>query len=235
MFMMPLSRNDWGRPAPSRVGRRLWPAACLYLLGSLAGAAVAGHGITVLGLFRDRAIVDVNGQQRVLTVGKASPEGIVLISSNSREAVLEIDGTRATYTLGMHIDTRFQAPPPGVTVSVAPDSMGMYRVGGSINGFQVEFIVDTGATLVSMNRNEARRMGIDYRMRGREAVSYTAAGPDRVFVVNLERVRVGEIEVLDVEAAVHDSEHPAAILLGNSFLGRVDLQRQDKLLQLKGK
>lgn len=207
----------------------------LLILGPVGGDAAAVREVVVLGLFRDRAVVELDGQQRLLSVGKPSPEGVKLISSNSREAVLEIDGKQATYVLGTRINTQFQAPPPGTTVTVAPDTSGMYRVGGSINGFQVDFIIDTGATVVSLNRNEARRMGIDYRMQGRKALSDTAAGPDQVYLVNLSRVRVGDIELADVQGAVHDGDHPTTILLGNSFLGRVDLQRQGGLLQLKGK
>ncbi|MBI2993713.1 MAG: TIGR02281 family clan AA aspartic protease [Gammaproteobacteria bacterium] len=232
MFRLPRPTSGGRRPAVS--GRSGRPAT-LCLLIALASPGVAEEGVTILGLFRDRVVLQVDGRQRVLTAGQTSPEGITLISSTSSEAVLEFDGQRATYTLGTHIGTRYQAPPPGVTVTVAPDDTGMYRVGGSINGFQTEFIVDTGATLVSLNRNEARRMGIDYRMRGREAISSTAAGPDRIYIVKLERVRVGEIELLDVDAAVHDGDHPPIILLGNSFLARIDLQRQGPLLQLKGK
>ena len=226
----PRRRRNPVRARPLRVA-----LVILLLLGLSARDATAVSEVVVLGLFRDRAVVKIDGQQRVLSVGKSSPEGVTLVSSNSREAVLEIDGKQATYTLGTQIGTRFQPPAPGTTVTIAPDISGMYQVGGSINGFQVEFIVDTGATVVALNRNEARRMGIDYRMLGRKAVSDTAAGPDPVYLVNLSRVRVGDIELTDVQGAVHEGDHPTAILLGNSFLGRVDLQRQGDLLLLKSK
>lgn len=215
---------------------RIPSAFLLMVFASLLGReAPAVEQVVVLGLFKDKAVIRIDGQQRILAAGATSPEGVTLISSNSSEAVLEIDGTRRTYTLGTHIGSSFRPPLPGATVSVAPDSHGMYRVNGSINGFQVEFVVDTGATLISMNRNEAKRMGLDYRMEGREALSNTASGLSKIYLVNLDQVRVGDIELNDVPGAVHDGDHPVMILLGNSFLSQIDLLRQGELLQLKEK
>lgn len=200
-----------------------------------AGEANAVDKIVVLGLFRDRAVLAIDGTQRVLAAGQASPEGVLLVSANTESAVLEIDGRRETYRLGSHIMSEFSAPAPGTRVTVAPDEQGMYRVNGSINGFQVAFMVDTGATLVAMNRDEAARMGIDYRMDGRETQAATASGVGRIFVVTLDSVRVGDIELADVSAAVHDGEFPLVILLGNSFLNRVDLRREGRLLEIREK
>ena len=217
-------------PAPARFLRS---ALLLTLLA--AGEVPAVEKIVVLGLFRDRAIVSIDGTQRVLAVGQTSPEGVLLVSADSSEAVLELDGRRESYTLGSHILSEFSAPPPGTTVMIAPDDQGMYRVNGSINGFQVGFVVDTGATLVAMNRAEAVRIGIDYRMDGRESQAATASGIEPIFLVKLDSVRVGDIELQDVAAAVHDGEFPLVILLGNSFLNRVDLQREGRLLEIREK
>jgi aspartyl protease family protein len=208
----------------------------ILLLAVLAATeAIAVEKIVVLGLFRDRAILSVDGVQRVLTAGETSPEGVLLISADSSAAVLEIDGTRNSYSLGSHITAEFTAPARGSTVLIAPDGQGMYRVNGSINGFQVAFIVDTGATLIAMNRSDAARIGIDYRIDGEESRAATASGVDRVYLVTLDLVRVGDIELEDVPAAVHDGDFPLVILLGNSFLNRVDLQREGRLLEIREK
>ncbi|MCZ6803864.1 MAG: retropepsin-like aspartic protease [Proteobacteria bacterium] len=61
----------------------------------------------------------------------------------------------------------------------------MYSISGTINGFHVAFVIDTGATLVSMNSNVAKRIGLDYKLKGKESVSYTASGKDKVYIVNL--------------------------------------------------
>jgi len=62
--------------------------------------------ITVSGLFNDKAVVTIDGKQRLLKVGKPSPEGVLLISANAKEAVIEVDGEQKTYTLGQHIALR---------------------------------------------------------------------------------------------------------------------------------
>lgn len=188
--------------------------------------------IKVDGLFKDKAIITINGQQRLLSKGKTSPEGITLVSANSREAVILVDGKEQTLKLGSHIGSEFTSDKKQKIVTIAPTTNGMYMVNGSINGFQVEFLVDTGATLISMNKHNAKRIGLNYRLDGEEGASYTASGIDKVYLMNLDKVKVGEIELSDVDASVHDGDHPQVILLGNSFLGKLDLLREGKLLKL---
>ena len=203
------------------------------LLCIITPCSMAFGKLTVSALFKDRAMVTIDGTPRMLTIGKPSPEGVKLISANSREAVLEIDGEQKTYALGTEISSTFKGPPPGETVTIAPDDVGMYLVNGSINGFQVDFVVDTGATLVSMNKHQAKRIGLDYKMRGVEGVSETAAGYAKIYLVTLNEVKVGNITLHDVDAAVHDEDFPTVPLLGNSFLGRVNMVREGMLLQIK--
>ena len=111
----------------------------------------------------------------------------------------------------------------------------MYAVLGSINGFPVDFIVDTGATLVSMSARQARRLGIDYRVVGTPGQSSTASGIDRIYVVNLDRVKVGDIEIRNVQGAVHDGDFPPATLLGMSFLSRLTIRQDGQVLELRKK
>ena len=205
----------------------------VILLCITTPCSMAIEKITVSGLFKDRAVVIIDGKQRLLTIGKPSPEGVTLISANTSEAVLEIDGEQKTYELGREISSAFTGPTPGETVTIAPDDGGMYLVNGSINGFQVSFVVDTGATLIAMNKHQAKRIGLDYKMKGVESTSETAAGYARIFLVKLNEVKVGNITVRDVDAAVHDDDFPTVILLGNSFLGRVNMVREGLLLQIK--
>lgn len=207
---------------------------CLLLL-ILSMNVFAVDKITVNGLFSGKAIVTIDGKQRILKVGKPGPEGVKLISANSREAVIEIDGEQKTYTLGTHIGSSFKEPARGKTVTIAPDRGGMYEVNGSINDFQVKFLVDTGASSVSMNSNHARRIGIDYKMEGREGLSETASGLSKIYIVNLDSVMVGGITIHDVEAAVHGGDFPRTILLGNSFLSRVKMIREGQMLLLEEK
>ncbi|MFT5132920.1 MAG: aspartyl protease family protein [Gammaproteobacteria bacterium] len=191
--------------------------------------------INILGLFKNKAIVQIDGKQRVLSAGKMSPEGVLLISADSKEAVLEIDGERDTYTLGAHIGGQFKKSKGGTISTIAPDSNGMYWVNGSINGFQVAFVVDTGATLISMNKHQAKRIGLNYKIEGEVSSANTASGVSKIYVMNLDRVKVGDIEVRDVQGAVHDTDFPKVILLGNTFLNKVNMKREGKILELESR
>ena len=198
-----------------------------------AGAKAVGK-ITVVGLFKDTAIVVIDGKRRLLRSGDTSPEGVTLISATSTEAVLEVDGERKRYGLGGRIGGSY-APPEQATVRIWPTPNRMYLVLGSINGYPVDFVVDTGATLVSLSGREARRLGIDYRVVGTPGRSSTASGIDEIFLVNLDRVKVGDIELRNVRGAVHDGDFPPATLLGMSFLGRVSMRQVGQVLELRKK
>lgn len=204
----------------------------LFLLIS-ANTVFAIDEISIVGLFRDKAIVKLDGIQRILVTGKASPEGVLLISANSNEAVLEINGVRNSYSLGNHISSQFSTPTGQKTVTIAPDKMGMYIVNGSINDFQVNFVIDTGATLISMNKHQAKRIGLDYKMDGKKSLSSTASGMAKIYLVKLKSVKVGDIELNNIRGAVHDGDFPEVILLGNSFLSRIDMQTEGRLLKLE--
>lgn len=213
---------------------RTSPILVAMLLMLFAATAPAAPKITVVGLFKDTAIVMIDGTRRLLRRGDTSPEGVTLLAADSKEAILEIDGEQKRYGLGGRIGGTY-APPDRITVRIWPTPNRMYTVLGSINGFPVDFIVDTGATLVSLNGREARRLGIDYRVIGTPSRSSTASGIATIYLVNLERVRVGDIELRNVAGAVHDGDFPPAILLGMSFLSRLTLRQDGQVLELQTK
>jgi aspartyl protease family protein len=204
----------------------------LILLVFVCGHSLAVDKIKVVGLFKDKAVVIIDGKQRVLRKNTTTPEGVTLISANSNEAILEVDGEQKSYTLGTQVSIKFSETKPGRTVSIAPTNE-MYLVNGSINDFQVQFLVDTGASSVAMNRQTAKRLGLNFRMDGQEGLSETASGYSKIYVVNLEKVTVGDIVLEDIEGVVHDGEFPRIILLGNSFLSKVHLRREGQLLLLE--
>ena len=199
-------------------------------------AIFAIEKITVNGLFKDKAIVTIDGKQRVLRKGKASPEGALLIDANSKEAIIEINGEQKSYTTGSsQIGGSYKKPTDGKKITLSPDASGGYSVTGSINGSSVPFIVDTGATLVSMNSNVAKRLGIDFKLKGKESLSYTASGTSKIYVVNLKKVRIGDIELQNVQGAVHEGDFPVITLLGMSFLGELNMKREGRILELEKK
>lgn len=209
----------------------VWTAFVAMLFATHAHAV---EQVIIVGLFKDKALLKLDGKQRLLRAGETSPEGVTLVSANSDAAVLEVNGKRSNYALGQQIGSDFSSPDQP-SVSIWQGRYGMYEVTGSINGFTVAFIVDTGATLVSMSAREARRLGLDYRRLGKRSYSSTASGISQVFILTLDKVKVGDIELRNVAAAVHDGDFPQTTLLGMSFLGQLDMHRRDAVLELRKK
>lgn len=189
--------------------------------------------IIVLGLFKGRAIVNIDGTQRTLKKGKPSPEGVKLISADSQVAILEVDGKQQEFKLGRHVGTSFKKK-ENAEAKIMP-TQGMYLTAGFINGRPVTFLVDTGATWIAMNSHQARSLGINFRYIGKRGMVSTANGVVPVYRVTLDKVRVGEIELTNVEAGVLEGNSPSEVLLGNSFLNRVEMQRQGQVMLLKQK
>lgn len=189
--------------------------------------------IIVLGLFKGKAIVNIDGQRRVLKKGKPSPEGVTLISADSDVAILEINGQQNEYKLGRHVGSSFKNK-KNAEAKIMP-TQGMYFTTGFINGQPVKFLVDTGATWIAMNSHQARSLGINFRYTGRRAMVSTANGIAPVYRIKLNKVRVGEIELSNVEAGVLEGNSPSEVLLGNSFLNQVEMQRQGQVMLLKQK
>jgi len=179
-------------------------------------------------------MVNIDGKQRLLKQNKKSPEGVTLISADSNSAILEVNGKQDSYALGQQISTNF-APPELATEHLYPNEIGMYNAVGTINGLAVSFLVDTGATFIAMNRNQAKRLGIDFLATGRPSVVSTASGVERAYNVKLRKVTVGSIALNNVDAVVLDGNAPREVLLGMSFLGQLEMRNQGQSLQLKKK
>jgi aspartyl protease family protein len=204
----------------------------LFLLAIYQVQALAVDRVVVEALFTDKAMVSIDGVRRLLKLGKPSPEGVLLISASSKEAVLEVDGERGTYPLGGHISTRFSKPDV-VTAKVWKDQAGAYTTVGTINGRTVNFMVDTGATAVAMHANQAKRLGIPYKLEGQQIYVNTASGTAAAYDVTLDRVQVGDIILNNVRGFVINTNGPARVLLGMSFLSRVKMEDQGSVLRLE--
>jgi len=169
------------------------------------------------------------GDPKTVRVGQKW-SGITVISVGKDSATVEIDGKRRVLQRGMHY--RGAASSPGrESVTLAADPRGHFFADGAVNGVQVRFVVDTGATLVSLPRRDAERLGIDWRS-GKPATSRTANGIASVYLVKLDVVRIGGIELRNVDALVHEGAGLDQALLGMSFLNRVQMQRDGQMMIL---
>jgi aspartyl protease family protein len=206
----------------------------LLALCLLAGVAEAASQVRVVGLFPGAAVISVDGQRKLVRVGQTGPAGVVVVSADSRGAVLRVDGVERSYSLSREYSEGF-AEAEKKQFSIAKGAGGHYWIAGSINAQSVQFLVDTGATSIALNDGHARRLGIDYRVIGRPLQVSTASGTVRGWQVSLDRVKVGELEVLGVEAVVLEGGYPVDALLGMSFLGRVGWRVEQDMLVLESK
>lgn len=104
--------------------------------------------------------------------------------------------------------------------SIAKSADGQFWADGQVNGQAVRFLVDTGATSVSLTPDDARRLGIDPNSLTYNLSVITANGPGRGAEVTLGTVSVGRAQVYDVKAIVIDKGLGTS-LLGMSYLGRL--------------
>jgi aspartyl protease family protein len=174
----------------------------------------------------------LDGKRRMIKVEETSPEGVRLLKSNSKGAEIEVDGKRRLLALGRRIGSRSSSHRLQ-KIRVIANVQGMYRTNGSINGIAIEFLLDTGATLVSLNEPDANRFGLDYERLRTRASSVTASGISPIWRIQLARVKIDEIELRDVELAIHAGQFPPTALLGNSFLSRFQMARTGSAVVLK--
>ena len=206
----------------------------ILVLVLLSTPVSAVESIQVMALFTGKVMVKIDGKQRMLTVGKPSPEGVLLISANSREAVIDIDGQQQSYALGSRITTQFKQRASGPEAKIWRDGH-RYITSGSINGLPVSFLVDTGATSVAMSSVAAKRLGLPYKLKGKRIGVSTASGYVKGYAINLNRVKVGEIELYNVGGIVIEGSSPTEILLGMTFLKQVTMEDKGELLMLRKK
>ncbi len=180
--------------------------------------------IEVQALFTNKAVLMIDGKRHIVAVGSSSPEGVKVISANSRGAVLEVDGEQKQYNIGVSsVSTTFtKRKTQKETLYI--NSGGMYLTVGTINGRTVRFLVDTGASAVAMNAEQAKKLGIRYDKIGTPSNVSTASGFVKAYRLNLKSVSIGKIKEKNVEALVIDGNHPGPILLGMSFLGRLSVE-----------
>lgn len=208
---------------------------CVAVLALLVtGAGWAASQVQVVGLFPGAAVINVDGQRKMVRVGQTGPGGVQVVSVDKQGAVLRVEGVERVYPLSREYSAGF-AEPVRKRLSIAKGIGGHYWVAGSVNGQTVQFLVDTGATSIALNDGHARRLGIDYRVTGRPMQVSTASGVTRGWRVSLDRVKVGDLEVLGVEAIVLEGSAPSDALLGMSFLGRVGWREEQGMLVLESK
>ncbi|URI10878.1 retroviral-like aspartic protease family protein [Aquincola tertiaricarbonis] len=207
-----------------------------WLLAGLAAALPAvAQQVSLNGSMGERAaLLVIDGQPRTLTVG-SSHGGVKLLSVAADGARVEVGGSQLLLRIGaapVNLGGAGAARTDSEVVLTAGPG-GHFMSGGQINGKTVQFMVDTGASVVALSQAEADRIGLDYK-RGPRGMTQTANGPVPVHQVVLTSVRVGGAEVYQVPAVVLPEQMPF-VLLGNSFLSRFQMKQVNDTLRLEKK
>jgi aspartyl protease family protein len=198
----------------------------------LAPVFALAADINVVALTAGKAMVIINnGKPLSMSVGQVSPEGVRLIDASSQSATFEVGGKRQTLTMGQTISIG-GGPVSAQRATLIADTGGHFVTIVEINGVPLKFLVDTGASLVTLSSGDAKRIGINY-LSGQKAVLQTANGTAPAYRVKLDTVRLGEITLNNVDGAVVEGNVMGGIsLLGLSFLNRVNMRREGPTMTL---
>jgi len=196
---------------------------------ALAAPGAGAQEVTLVGTFGDKAaVLVIDGRApRTLRVGHEA-YGVKVVSVSADGAVIEVGGTRRTLARGQGAGAPAADSRQSVTLSA--DARGHFVAQGAVNDQPMQFVVDTGATMVALPAADAARIGLDYR-KGTVALTRTAAGVVPVYRVRLDKVRLGDIELSGVDAVVIEQGLDIA-LLGMSFLNRVEMTRDGDRMTL---
>jgi aspartyl protease family protein len=109
----------------------------------------------------------------------------------------------------------------GRTHVIRRDGRGHFSVDARVDGRRVDFMVDTGASVIALTTSDAARLGIRPAQRDFTVQVRTANGTVRAAPTRLGRVEVGGLVVRDVDAPIAPDAALSENLLGLSFLTRL--------------
>lgn len=195
----------------------------------LAAAPLAAQEVGLAGILGSKAMLIINGgSPRAATVGQTL-DGVRLLAVQDEQVIVEIGGRKRALRVGQHAVG--SSGEGGGKIVLTADARGHFETVGTVNGTSVRFLVDTGATMISLGASDARRIGLDFNS-GQRGISQTANGQVQVSRVKLDTVRIGEVTLHGIEATIHQNDMPIA-LLGMSFLNRMEMLRDGPTMTLK--
>ena len=200
---------------------------------ALLGAALPAHALEVqlVGTFGGQAVVLSigGGEPKTVRVGQKFG-GVTVLAVDKDRATVEIEGKRRVLQPGQQYRSS-SATDERQRAVLAADTRGHFHAEGSVNGGAMRFILDTGATSIALPASEAARIGLNYR-NGRPGLIHTANGPAPAWRIRLDSVRVGAIELREVDALVLEQGLDTP-LLGMTFLNRVEMHREGDTMTLR--
>lgn len=215
--------------------------ALLILMAILSFSTIAGErapAVALSGVLGSKVILNIDGERRIIADGEETPEGVLLISHDHEKATVKVQGKELVVELGAApVRSNYQAQEASKEVKVFQDRYGMYRTVGLINGRVANFLVDTGASTIAMSTRKAKSLGIDFikLSKGKRLPVGTANGTAYAYPVILDTVSVGGIEAKFIRASIIEGDATDEILLGMSYLSRLNVAQQQGTLTLQAK
>ncbi|KAF0836451.1 aspartyl protease family protein [Methylovorus glucosotrophus] len=198
-------------------------------------AVHADTDINVVALFNNKAMLIINkGKPQTLSVGQVSREGVKLVAADTSRAVLEVDGKRRELGMGQAATVAGNQATGPASVTLYADGAGHFVTDGMVNGRELRFLVDTGATLIAMNSGDAVYAGIDYK-KGVRIPIHTASGEEVGYRVVINTLKLGNVILNQVDCVVLEGGSPAMVLLGMSALNRMEMRRDGITMTLTKK
>lgn len=204
-----------------------------FILLFLSFSVHAVEYVELKGLFgKKAALLSVDGKEITVRLG-VPKAGVTLLEVKGKDVVLDVQGQRRQLSLSKQTTNSYKQPKTHV-VRIASGQGGHYWVTGKVNIHSVDFVVDTGATSISMNASTAKRLGINASSGERVNMS-TANGVKEARLVKLKKVTIGQITQYNVLATVASDDALPFVLLGNSFLGGLNWRKENGVLILESK
>lgn len=206
----------------------------LLALALLAlGGGAAAQTVSLQGMMGRKALLVIDGGAPRSVAPGETVQGVTVLTTLGDQALVEIKGKKHTLRIG---DSQVSVGGSGGggrgnKIVLSAGSGGHFMSQGTINGRAVQFMVDTGASAVGLGVSEAERVGLNYKA-GQQVRMQTANGVSPGWLVRLASVRIGDVEVFDVEAVVGTQSMPY-VLLGNSFLSRFQMRRDNEQMVLE--
>jgi len=200
---------------------------------TLGASSAQAQSVALAGMLGSKALLVVDGSAPKTVAAGETHQSVKVISTSADQAVIEQSGKRHTLRVGeapVSMGGSGASAGRGTRIVLTESGGGHFMTAGQINGRAVQFMVDTGATSIGMSVADAERAGIAYKT-GQPVRMSTANGTTEGFRITLNSVRVGDVEVYDVAAVVTPQSMPF-LLLGNSFLSRFQMRRENNLMTL---
>ncbi len=191
------------------------------------------RSVALAGVMGTRALLVVNGAPPKAVAVGASHQNVQIINVRADEADVRIGGQTRTLRIGESpLSVAGSARPTSNTgrIVLLANPQGHFLSPGLINGKSTRFLVDTGATMVSLGMGEASKLGIDYS-KGRPVRIGTANGVAQGWQLKLASVSIADVELRNVDAIINSSDMPY-VLLGNSYLNSFHMSRIGSQLTL---